>query len=704
MRPVREAIEQIAFENFKIAFADDITTGIDKDGTAALERRDFYGGSYEPTNVSCPSSGSLVRNASQGVGSLEADYISSRKTPARKALATWLDRIALDNLDVSSFLTNDTDIPIAFAFSGGGYRAMLTGAGVLAAADSRTVNATGDGQIGGLLQASTYIVGLSGGGWLVGSIMANNFSSVQSLQADASTWDFATSITGFSSSVFSHIDSEVALKETAGYNISIIDYWGLLLSHQLFDYSNGGVGLLWSDIIETPPFAAYDVPYPLLASLLVTPGDDVNIETATAIEVGPFEFGSWDSELYGFVLTEYLGTELSGGTPKSDVCVNGFDSAGLSIGTTSALFNVSPLNSTLIQDYLFPKLITEGVTNLSTSSERNYAIYGPNPFYNIAGVTHSNASYLTLSDGGEDAQNVPLLPLLQPSRAVDVIIACDASADTDYNWPNGESLVATYERQFVHDGSAAMPAVPGEDTFLNLGLATRPTFFGCDSTNTSTTTPLIVWLPNAPYSFFSNLSTLTLSLTTERSADMITNGYNMATRGNGTLDASWPQCLACAVIRREQERRGDEQSEQCKKCFEDYCWDGSVDTSTPDESTEDLSIILTESVLSEAASASSVAATMTSTTANVTTLAVSTSSYAQATTSAVSNNTHSTTATKSSTASASTITGNSTSNSTSMSTTAEPTATATASSGATRMTVLSWSMTAIMVLTALLLI
>ena len=59
---------------------------------------------------------------------------------------------------------------------------------------------------------------------------------------------------------------------------------------------------------------------------------------------------------------------------------------------------------------------------------------------------------------------------------------------------------------------------------------------------------------------------------------MIRNGFEVASRNNLTLDSEWPACVGCAIIRRLQERNGEEQTEQCKRCFEKYCWDGSLDT------------------------------------------------------------------------------------------------------------------------------
>ena len=47
---------------------------------------------------------------------------------------------------------------------------------------------------------------------------------------------------------------------------------------------------------------------------------------------------------------------------------------------------------------------------------------------------------------------------------------------------------------------------------------------------------------------------------------------------NRTLDDEWAACVGCAIIRREQERNGIEQSDQCKSCFNKYCWNGDLDS------------------------------------------------------------------------------------------------------------------------------
>ena len=138
-----------------------------------------------------------------------------------------------------------------------------------------------------------------------------------------------------------------------------------------------------------------------------------------------------------------------------------------------------------------------------SDDDEDIASYKPNPFkgYNPMGESlNAGSDALTLVDGGLDLQNIPLHPLIQPNRHVDVIFAVDSSADTS-NWPNGTALVATYERSLNSSGLAnhtAFPSIPSQNTFVNLGLNAHPTFFGCDASNSSGPTPLVVYIPNAP--------------------------------------------------------------------------------------------------------------------------------------------------------------------------------------------------------------
>lgn len=101
-------------------------------------------------------------------------------------MQTLLTRINITGFDVATYFSNYSSntsvLPnIGIAASGGGYRAMMNGGGALAAFDDRSTGSTSSGQLGGLLQSATYLAGLSGASWLVGSIYANNFTSVQDI-------------------------------------------------------------------------------------------------------------------------------------------------------------------------------------------------------------------------------------------------------------------------------------------------------------------------------------------------------------------------------------------------------------------------------------------------------------------------------------------------------------------------------------------
>lgn len=186
---------------------------------------------------------------------------------------------------------------------------------------------------------------------------------------------------------------------------------------------------------------------------------------------------------------------------------------------------------------------------------------------------------LELVDGGEDGQNIPLWPLLQPERQVDVILAVDSSANTKYNWPNGSSLVHTYRRvntNASYTATLSFPSVPGFDTFLALGLNQRPTFFGCDGRNHSgagAPPPLLVYLPNTPFSYYTNTSTFKLRYEDAEVDGFLENGRAQMEQG----DLS--ECLACAILQRARERSGDVVGYgdgRCRECFQSYCWNGTL--------------------------------------------------------------------------------------------------------------------------------
>lgn len=607
--------------------------------------------SYAPRRMSCPKD-SLVRLVDNRISGSEYTWLNSRTKITNDYLIKFLKHANITGFDIDEFI-HESSIRIGLAFSGGGYRAMLSGGGQLSALDNRTKGAWQHG-LGGILESTTYISGLSGGGWLVGSVALNNFTSLETI-LESGIWDLRTSIFSYGGlnliktfNFMNAIRQDIEAKRQAGFSTSLVDVWGRALSYQFF--RDSGPALTFSKLQSMDVFKNSHMPFPILIANGKVPESCVANGNSTVFEFNPFEMGSWDPSLYQFAKLEFIGSNVTKGIPsENEKCISGYDNVGFIMGTSSSLFNVALLR---IDDFSLSSFLTEKIPVVSNSMEccnndtfiignistkdqciggfysngtirgtldtlfsidnllifnsikslvkgilqdisdnnKDIAIYEPNPFYgNKAGNSQKLSSYnsLFLCDGGEDHQNIPLQPLIQPERQVDVVFAFDNSANFQ-GWPNGAAMVATYERQYGKQGNGtSFPYVPDTNTFLNLKLTEKPTFFGCDARNLTSLTklregaydvPLIVYTANRPYSYWSNVSTFQMRYDHDQRNSIIKNGFETASMLNLTWDLEWRTCVGCAIIRRQQERQGIEQSDQCNRCFKKYCWSGRTDT------------------------------------------------------------------------------------------------------------------------------
>lgn len=205
---------------------------------------------YAPISVSCPST-SLLRSA-DGISSDESTYITARKTKADTSLAEWLTA-------TNSAFSTETLPTLALSLSGGGLRALMCGAGVIQAFDSRDSTAA----TSGLYQSLTYQIGLSGGAWLTSSIAGNNWPTVSELQT--SLWDqaFQDSLllpdNLLAAVAYAEIVDDIVSKSAAGYEPTIVDVWGRLLGYQLLKGSDGGVDITLSSVTSLSNFTDHNV-------------------------------------------------------------------------------------------------------------------------------------------------------------------------------------------------------------------------------------------------------------------------------------------------------------------------------------------------------------------------------------------------------------------------------------------------------------
>ena len=318
------------------------------------------------------------------------------------------------------------------------------------------------------------------------------------------------------------------------------------------------------------------------------PGETIVPGNTTIFEFNPWEFGSFDPSTYGFAPMRYIGSNFSGGAIEDgEQCIRGFDSAGFVMGTSSSLFNaillrVKSFNASNFGETILKQLL-DGILSQFSQDDLDIADYKRNPFYGWRNGTNNNAQsdMLTLVDGGEDGENTPFHPLIQPMRQVDVIFAIDAASDVN-SWPNGTALIDTYRRSLSDmTNGTSFPSIPDQNTIVKLGLNKRPTFFGCDSKNQTGPTPIVVWLANAPYSSYGNTSTFQLKYTDEERDQMIENGYDVATAASSEVYADFSTCVGCAILSRALERNNQPFPQSCQKCFKDFCWNGTLDSSPP---------------------------------------------------------------------------------------------------------------------------
>ncbi|EGX54033.1 hypothetical protein AOL_s00004g66 [Orbilia oligospora ATCC 24927] len=562
---------------------------------------------YGPFQVMSPADIVSVRRGGK-FAKEEASWINGRMKVVNTALTDYLGRVGMKGFDHKGFMKGYTPT-VGLAFSGGGYRAMLNGAGVISAFDSRNPKAMGPGGLGGLLQGTTYLSGLSGGGWLVGSMAVNEFPSIGEIQQSERMWKLEDSIfspLGKSYKYYPSILAQAKEKLDAGFDITLTDIWSLMLSRVFIDKPDGGPNTTLSSIANCKKFRNFQMPFPMFLANGRADGDTLIHLNATVFEINPLEFGSHDPTVNAFSQTRMLGSDYHEGIPEEGgKLINGFDNAAFVMGTSSSLFNqvlidIKRNDANIFGGGFLKNLVIRALEYLS-KIEFDIADWAPNPFYGFNPDHNPTAitKNLTLVDGGLDLENIPFNPLLVPHRGVDVIFANDNSADVvrhdnglPSNWPNGTSMVATYDRfkRGLMARGTSFPEVPDIHTFINKGLNSRPTWFGCDAKKVSRTpSPLVVYIPNAPYTAFSNTSTFRMAYKDFERDMLIDNGYMVATQGDGELDPEWPACVGCAVIHREMERRGTI-TEQCKKCMQRYCWDGTKNSTRPDEYEPDLKL------------------------------------------------------------------------------------------------------------------
>ncbi|KAF5538966.1 major facilitator superfamily transporter [Fusarium phyllophilum] len=569
---------------------------------------------YAPVYTTCPSS-LKIRSAKDGLSDEESSWRKQRAKQMIPNLEDYLKLANISNFNVTNYINKlkTDDVPtVGLSVSGGGTQSGLGGLGVWQAFDARSAIARA-ARTGGLTQLFSYITGLSGGGAVTVSLLAaNNFTTTDGIKkASNFSLDYASGPDGSQTAFFTSIFENMGAKDESGFPVSVADtfgqFWGTWLPEDKV-YSN------YSDIAsKNTAFSLGDAPMPIVCFAEVVPGKSPEIGklmypgfnkstrfNLTAYEVTPFEFGSWvGGRVQAFIQTKFLGTSMTQGKPQNkSECIQGFDKLTLMQGATANAFTawfidlfygmpvfakrwlekrqqVNPdINDVPVPrdqyDNPLVQLVNETAMYFDlTFNESLWATY-PNPFedYNedMKGV-----SELLLVDGSLTLESNPLRPLIIPERKLDLIIVYEASSDAPNSWVNGTNLINT--ALTASQGNIPFPKIPDVNTIVAQNLSFQPTFFGC---NASSSTPLLLWLPNAPWTGYTNYSYTQTQFTSNQVDIALENAFQVATYGNGSVDENWPACLACAAIKSSLRRLDIEMPRQCEECFERHCWNGTV--------------------------------------------------------------------------------------------------------------------------------
>ena len=203
---------------------------------------------------------------------------------------------------------------VGLTTSGGGYRSLLVGAGVIQGFDARD----SDTGVSGVFQGLTYEAGLSGGAWLLSSFAANDWPTISSLQTGLWEQAFFESllVPGLllgAGPAYAQVVADIVAKEAAGFPPTLTDPWGRLLSYQLLYGPDGGVADTDSGLAQLSNFTNFNIPYPIITAIGVpTPDTCVPDAGATQYEIHPVSL--FVSVQWRFVFNASHSTSLEAGT------------------------------------------------------------------------------------------------------------------------------------------------------------------------------------------------------------------------------------------------------------------------------------------------------------------------------------------------------------------------------------------------------
>ncbi|KAF9358776.1 hypothetical protein BGX26_000919 [Mortierella sp. AD094] len=387
----------------------------------------------------------------------ETAFQVARRKKMKKAFAKFIG--------VKESEIHESDIPVvAFAGSGGGYRAMVSSLGYMTGAKKA-----------GLFDCTMYMAGVSGSCWMIAQYLTlGQRSFVKTLEHFKQSLN--TPIAHYPSFLDTMLTNPgatqlilegVVQKYSKNRVLTLVDAFGTVLASRLLihrereaDDDGEWVDPLDFKLSQQSRWTNYgDQPLPIYTMVThVLPGStpeprvegDVIVDDKIAqdeeeeeshyyqwFEMTPYEFGS--EETSAWIPTWSFGRRFVEGKsieriPETNLAIL-LGTFGSAFTATLADYykEVRPLLSSAMSDSL-DNYIQDYMNGMSQIHPLSPSCF-PNPIYKlknpepeVAAFSHRKNIYL--NDAGMD-NNLPLYPLLRPGRNIDVILAFDSSADIE---------------------------------------------------------------------------------------------------------------------------------------------------------------------------------------------------------------------------------------------------------------------------------
>lgn len=352
---------------------------------------------------------------------------------------------------------------IAVACSGGGYRAMLYATGALVALSELQ-----------LMDALSYVVGLSGSTWAIGTWISSGKSIQEFHDWVINNIDF--NITEIDDTDLDLITRTLATKYMSGQPVGFFDVYGACIANDLFDFfANGDKEQVYLSNQSTI-ISDGSLPMPIYPAISA----ESNASEQFWYEFTPYEVGgSW---LNAYVPTWAFGRKFNNGSSVTNAPEQSlgtmFGTFGLAVGVTlENLFqqeNIAQNIQSPLAQKILQQIMAEFGNDRAISAEYLNFVFGmPNTNYGALKIVQ-------MVDAGIYF-NLPYPPISgqRPARKADIIIFVDASEGT-----------VGAELQSVQDYAQANNLPFPEIDYTNIGNNAVSIFSSDDSE-----VPVVIYIP-----------------------------------------------------------------------------------------------------------------------------------------------------------------------------------------------------------------